>query len=202
MQPAHVRQGWFQHTAARRRLPKPVMLALFWISVSTHSRPKAAAPPRQRRPVRWFVSTHSRPKAAAEAGNAFYRAIQFQHTAARRRLPTSALMAARMRSFQHTAARRRLLQFVARPGADGSFNTQPPEGGCGVFRHAASVRRVSTHSRPKAAALTRLIKRLTQRLFQHTAARRRLPAGRRLTVPAERFQHTAARRRLRWRKQI
>ena len=58
-----------------------------------------------------------------------------------------------------------------------------------------SCKRVSTHSRPKAAGET------SRRIgcapkFQHTAARRRL--GRKLTQcdPGRKFQHTAARRRL------
>ena len=55
------------------------------------------------------------------------------------------------------------------------FNTQPPEGGCTEFFHVKIQGTVSTHSRPKAAAVgnaTQKNKRLT---FQHTAARRRLP---------------------------
>ena len=55
---------------------------------------------------------------------------------------------------------------------------------------------VSTHSRPKAAALGIFIQLARSSLFQHTAARRRLA----LRVKGVRlifwFQHTAARRRL------
>ena len=57
---------------------------------------------------------------------------EFQHTAARRRLPSNfGRNVCSMRGFQHTAARRRLLPTEL----DGlllpaRFNTQPPEGGC------------------------------------------------------------------------
>ena len=77
--------------------------------------------------------------------------------------------------FQHTAARRRLPNCRAGKTGNASFNTQPPEGCCttstsyrfatSMFQHTAARRRlpiadgslpksieVSTHSRPKAAA--------------------------------------------------
>ena len=55
----------FQHTAARRRLPQD--RKAFWQAenVSTHSRPKAAAPTSGKAKSQPCVSTHSRPKAAA-----------------------------------------------------------------------------------------------------------------------------------------
>ena len=58
-------------------------------------------------------------------------------------------------------------------GAHQGFNTQPPEGGChrGIALRLVSV--VSTHSRPKAAALGLNVP-MAFLLFQHTAARRRL----------------------------
>ena len=78
--------------------------------------------------------------------------------------------------FQHTAARRRLRRQTGRQSRWRCFNTQPPEGGCLAylgyfqnqrwFQHTAArrrlplredlqdrINRVSTHSRPKAAAL-------------------------------------------------
>ena len=80
----------------------------------------------------------------------------FQHTAAQRRL----LIVTRCRllcgqSFQHTAARRRLpIVSTYNIGQDGSFNTQPHEGGCPVIEAtSAQLTFVSTHSRTKAAAL-------------------------------------------------
>ena len=55
--------------------------------------------------------------------------------------------------FQHTAARRRLAVVECKYSEDLSgFNTQPPEGGWGVFvKPDLLVLDVSTHSRPKAA---------------------------------------------------
>ena len=55
-----------------------------------------------------------------------------------------------------------------------SFNTQPPEGGWLQVR----------------------LGKARQRMFQHTAARRRLASGRRCMYRPPKFQHTAARRRL------
>ncbi len=74
------------------------------------------------------VSTHSRPKAAAQQNQAVELT---QHTAARRRLPVLMCMHSAHQLFQHTAARRRLRALHI--GSD-------------------FIARVSTHSRPKAAA--------------------------------------------------
>ena len=54
---------------------------------------------------------------------------------------------------------------------------------------------VSTHSRPKAAADVTKINFNIQ-VFQHTAARRRLPRTVKSLLEIAPFQHTAARRRL------
>ena len=54
----------FQHTAARRRLLQHCNPYRSAQSVSTHSRPKAAAVNHHYMTLRYFVSTHSRPKAA------------------------------------------------------------------------------------------------------------------------------------------
>ena len=211
----------FQHTAARRRLPRRHVQHLCHHARFNTQPPEGGCPgaPKPRRT--WPVSTHSRPKAAAaELTQADLPVAMFQHTAARRRLlptqvvgipvrqvsthsrPKAAACAAqssasRLVAFQHTAARRRLLD----------------------QRDAVDVRVVvSTHSRPKAAASIAAAFPALWR-FQHTAARRRLPgkragqrrAGRFNTQPPEggcyvsacrqngtprTFQHTAARRRL------
>ena len=99
------------------------------------------------------------------------------------------------------------------------FNTQPPEGGCRGLGGPGFGRCVSTHSRPKAAALVALVFPVGEGQFQHTAARRRLQpaptvnllrlevsthsrpkAAAHARVSGRRvmwvFQHTAARRRL------
>ena len=143
----------FQHTAARRRLviyrhsapiglkvsthSRPKAAGLYYnrfilaCQVSTHSRPKAAGTCRRGTTTRSHVSTHSRPKAAGRRAEAIREAVKFQHTAARRRLVTGDTLVA---------------------VADGSFNTQPPEGGW-FDREALQSQSVA---------------------FQHTAARRRL----------------------------
>ena len=99
--------------------------------VSTHSRPKAAAKSKEQTGVTAAVSTHSRPKAAA-------------HTGGR--------VGANQLQFQHTAARRRLLRPPAVRPCRAGFNTQPPEGGCAYITPNVCTDAVSTHSRPKAAA--------------------------------------------------
>ena len=141
----------FQHTAARRRLPAN----------------SSVAPTRS-------VSTHSRPKAAALR-----------------------LRAARMVGwFQHTAARRRLLH---RSGGNVfigmvSTHSRPKAAVCAFFGVLVSMT-VSTHSRPKAAARSTGHNR-PSRVFQHTAARRRLVTADSSYQSHAVFQHTAARRRL------
>ena len=141
----------------------------------------------------------------------------FQHTAARRRLvggdwlhylgtgfntqPPEGGCARSCKSglsalFQHTAARRRLATRTPRLGNRVCFNTQPPEGGCYNVGHSKPRERVSTHSRPKAAAPVNR-PNTSASMFQHTAARRRLlRAVPKRPIPDPMFQHTAARRRL------
>ena len=125
--------GKFQHTAARRRLHNALSFQWLSVLVSTHSRPKAAAN-KIVAPLSYMgsVSTHSRPKAAASCKRTrLIRRAKFQHTAARRRLRQWLHVSAIKLQFQHTAARRRL-----------------------HFRQSSDrlSPRVSTHSRPKAAA--------------------------------------------------
>ena len=76
--------------------------------------------------------------------------------------------------FQHTAARRRL-------GGRKSLQTR--------------TKKVSTHSRPKAAGHIRNGAGIGRK-FQHTAARRRLGIATDTQIKNTEFQHTAARRRL------
>ena len=81
---------------------------------------------------RYDVSTHSRPKAAAAANT--------QLLPARRRFNTQPPEGGCKTGVHHVEHAT-------------CFNTQPPEGGCRhPYRSASRARRVSTHSRPKAAA--------------------------------------------------
>ena len=123
--------------------------------VSTHSRPKAAAQVIKKYRNHYDVSTHSRPKAAAFVDCDQAKAYQVS---------------------THSRPKAAALPLFFSPMLVGCFNTQPPEGGCSsfctevvkfaLFQHTAARRRlpcnvcvrgrafgVSTHSRPKAAAL-------------------------------------------------
>ena len=162
----------FQHTAARRRLTAKQRPTICQKGFNTQP-PEGGWIKKQYTENPYFVSTHSRPKAAAPVSLRYPSGRQFQHTAARRRLAILAIdrggaggfntqppeggccifqpFGDIIQMFQHTAARRRLFQVKKRSQQVGSFNTQPPEGGwsancCPMF----------------------------WRKFQHTAARRRL----------------------------
>ena len=188
----------FQHTAARRRLVWPICTANT-VQMFQHT----AA--RRRlggcfciRPFLKTVSTHSRPKAAGVLEPFGAEVEKFQHTAARRRL-VPANLPVNPPTHVSTHSRPKAAGCGFRFGKKGqkSFNTQPPEGGWFVlYIYFAVVVYVSTHSRPKAAGhLDRMS--LILKLFQHTAARRRL--GRSIQRSRQGsclFQHTAARRRL------
>ena len=82
--------------------------------------------------------------------------MEFQHTAARRRLNVSKPDNGVLNWFQHTAARRRLTQQQ--------------------IAYALGIS-VSTHSRSKAAETNAERLFVYDGVFQHTAARRRLSAG-------------------------
>ena len=76
--------------------------------------------------------------------------------------------------FQLTAARRRLASTRVTAHAETCFNSQPPEGGWPASCAAISRSIVSTHSRPKAAGIKAGSRDIVHKLFQLTAARRRL----------------------------
>ena len=170
----------FQHTAARRQLLFLYRHLRVDTVVSTHSRAEAAA---YSNPLpfvmRAIVSTHSRTKAAAHSFHLQYRSRrQFQHTAARRRLHIITI-----------TINSRIISFNTQPHEGGCpfdnerhrcvtpcFNTQPHEGGCKCIWAIIVVGfRVSTHSRTKAAACHNNSTPKPFSVFQHTAARRRLP---------------------------
>ena len=144
--------------------------------VSTHSRPKAAGsePVPHKRPNMGF---NTQPPEGGWVGIAETGSHQsgFQHTAARRRLAAG----------YPVVSRSVLVSTHSRPKAAGQlhkhkilvymcFNTQPPEGGWFVAKSDA----------------------LVEKVFQHTAARRRLVMRVRASRRLSWFQHTAARRRL------
>ena len=212
----------FQHTAARRRLPRTPCSSLYSSSVSTHSRPKAAADTvRFRRQRDQSFNTQPPEGGCVSRGNPFKAFKGFQHTAARRRLRHSHRHPFPRNPFQHTAARRRLLkpeknrvhtplfQHTAarrrlpnvRPQGcndQGRFNTQPPEGGCSYNKkYESRGGRVSTHSRPKAAAGRILLPVELNGRFNTQPPEGGCSYLGNGVAFFESFQHTAARRRLR-----
>ena len=133
------------------------MIQAVWqaITVSTHSRPKAAGVYCASKPLILRVSTHSRPKAAGtvpKSRSALCKCFNTQPPEGgwQRIAPLMFLMAS----------------FNTQPPEGGwecstqhhpplsSFNTQPPEGGwLQKTDNTAGFRTVSTHSRPKAAGV-------------------------------------------------
>ena len=122
----------FQHTAARRRLQHYYSPVTLVVSVSTHSRPKAAA---TSFPVTQifepFCFNTQPPEGGCTIGtskrvhsNSFNTQPPEGGCCQRNSTAPSAL------PFQHTAARRRLHSDRAGKFIHLSFNTQPPEGGC------------------------------------------------------------------------
>ena len=123
---------------------------------------------------------------------------RFQHTAARRRLQTLLAMCSMTLSFQHTAARRRLQSLYSTMTVTIVFQHTAARRRLQKFKLVLDIKEeVSTHSRAEAAAssffakkkgvhcfntqprgggcLAQMIAVVQLALFQHTAARRRLP---------------------------
>ena len=99
-----------------------------------------------------MVSTHSRPKAAGLKDGRPCKDKLFQHTAARRRLESAAVL----------------------PPAMNCFNTQPPEGGW-VLRTKASINELEfQHTAARRRLAVTPTSAVPSEKFQHTAARRRL----------------------------
>ena len=146
--------GLFQHTAARRRLASTSQYA----GLKSGFQHTAARRRLEINLSEWVlaarVSTHSRPKAAG-----FFFAHIEPHT----------------KKFQHTAARRRLALSPDSGLADTEVSTHSrPKAAGGRRLCPQKGHSVSTHSRPKAAGHLKYQHFLLRRMFQHTAARRRL----------------------------
>ena len=121
------------------------------------------------------VSTHSRPKAAGAWPFALHSTPTFQHTAARRRLVSYHITAV-LFHFRFNTQPPEGGWVPARYPARcrGRFNTQPPEGG---WRHRRTVRRHTAGFNtqpPEGGWMDRLTTVAREVVFQHTAARRRL----------------------------
>ena len=153
-----VRHTSFQLTAARRRLAAHVEAALQGRSVSTHSRPKAAGG-RRCAACDTQQRFNSQPPEGGWIGQLKHRIVQdkFQLTAARRRLEMVFAQIVRHPPFQLTAARRRLDAERMKPEVVAVFQLTAARrrlGVCGI--HAHIQRDVSTHSRPKAAGMSKI----------------------------------------------
>ena len=125
----------FQHTAARRRLHNNAKFSGLNSCFNTQPPEGGCATYKSSSHADHSVSTHSRPKAAACGSQ--------QRLGVWSGFNTQPPEGGCHRDF---------------PSSDcGScFNTQPPEGGCAITNDKGFfVERVSTHSRPKAAAILR-----------------------------------------------
>ena len=142
----------FQHTAARRRLPK--ILAVRSAKNCFNTQPPEGG---CKKFLCWshiLFCFNTQPPEGGCTDNVvvIIRVNRFQHTAARRRLPFALRVS-----------------FAATPVSTHSR----PKAAAGRLTEMDKEREVSTHSRPKAAAAV-IYKLITIFGFQHTAARRRL----------------------------
>ena len=149
--------------------------AVLIVDVSTLSRPKAAGSVLGGSVPDMRVSTLSRPKAAAFKYYKSSSQHQFQHSAARRRLVLIRYVRRYSKQFQHSAARRRLNWASSVTASFNCFNTQPPEGGCEHGMVALfGIGRFNTQP-PEGGWLRKPSVYYPFYVFQHSAARRRLP---------------------------
>ena len=159
----------FQHTAARRRLQRIGAVVVVGVRFQ-HTAARRRLPE-----IALFVKDNR----------------LFQHTAARRRLRRFILSPCKPYCFNTQPPEGGCNSCLYETSQFGSFNTQPPEGGCShirqdtnmgrEFQHTAARRRllaypsryqygarVSTHSRPKAAASSKAMAILRQMVSTHS----------------------------------
>ena len=144
------------------------------------------------------VSTHSRPKAAgAITLFRFPCCLSFQHTAARRRLAILLLMLSILKTVS-THSRPKAAGDCAdcnRAGSGVSTHSRPKAAGAKAVI-LSSFRSVSTHSRPKAAGVHPLTDLPTTHVSTHSRPKAAGVQHHPARWPHRLFQHTAARRRL------
>ena len=144
----------FQLTAARRRLGSGIPPREPKLTISTHSRAKAAGWEQAASYLRsYIISTHSRAKAAGtKLKGVFTVKAKFQLTAARRRLADSLKPDMMFDIFQLTAARRRLAYKPDGPHKTALFQLTAARRRLAALRGGGSIKaHISTHSRAKAA---------------------------------------------------
>ena len=157
-----------------------------------------------------------------QGGNARHTKHRFQHTATRRWLLNNCVN----RIFNFSVSTHSHPKVAASPGRAmflliGSFNTQPPEGGCDRQQLGVAVSTEFQHTATRRWLQSPQLHQTHRLEFQHTATRRWLlgsiPAPNLLTIvsthshpkvaaniaqqstPTDKFQHTATRRWLLWR---
>ena len=166
------------------------------IGVSTHSRPKAAAPPSQRPIHPPNVSTHSRPKAAAiHRDNKNWQRIVSTHSRPKAAAPDISAVA-NYRKFQHTAARRRLRLLSTFKEFTSCFNTQPPEGGCNYATFGVLLFSCFNTQPPEGGCKPPRFPLFAYHRFNTQPPEGGCGGSTTLRAPYPLFQHTAARRRL------
>ena len=144
---------WFQHTAARRRLPD---FNRQFDPITKFQHTAARRRLRTPRPPKRFadsVSTHSRPKAAAWV--------------------MRAVTNIRVR-FNTQPPEGGCIYSVIGVAVEYSFNTQPPEGGCSTGGINAIPKSSFNTQPPEGGCRSSIPTAFAALLFQHTAARRRL----------------------------
>ena len=161
----------FQHTAARRRLVYDDSCQLSYLSVSTHSRPKAAGIVICDKNGDERVSTHSRPKAAGAPakGRALTKVMGFNTQPPEGGWTIILQPLAYLCMFQHTAARRRLVSGIPKGAIQINVSTHSRPKAAGVAMANFLIPfEVSTHSRPKAAGMTTLPERILSGVSTHS----------------------------------
>ena len=129
--------GWFQHTAARRRLGNS--------SIKINQ-------------IKKFQHTAAR-RRLEDLNDDDKDRLWFQHTAARRRLEAlSAELDNTAKVSTHSRPKAAGYFPKSDSGALIGFNTQPPEGGWKAGYEEFAKKMVSTHSRPKAAGNVQITK--------------------------------------------
>ena len=188
----------FQHTAARRRLLINVVVR-FEAKLFQHTAARRRLPKQIRHQNAYYLFQHTAARRRLLFSPvSFLTAPWFQHTAARRRLLKDLEIISLPDKFQHTAARRRLPTlncfFVSFLGV--STHSRPKAAAVSSDCTTAFAK-VSTHSRPKAAALCEVFVANINTSFNTQPPEGGCLSSRAVARRALSFQHTAARRRLR-----
>ena len=145
------------------------------------------------------VSTHSRPKAAGLGSGARCPALypSFNSQPPEGGWEVTDAMCREYIKFQLTAARRRLVFMLFMQLCFRRVSTHSRPKAAGIINHELTANNmVSTHSRPKAAGRFIRLSHFLAGEFQLTAARRRLGSYMSINAYLTAFQLTAARRRL------